>query len=226
MASTSISVNTLRTIPDINKVDTDGNTILHYVCATYNNTNNSSDSFQFAIEIKNANLNAQNSMGNTPLHNLFNWLETTFKLVKYVIKHEGDLTIQNKQGYIPLYYICCTKHMSLELVKLIVEYSREVKYDLTAKISDRLNSCLHVLCSNLHITMEIIRYLMEDLNVNMLDDKCGITPFEILCISNYGCNNKIVKYVYRSLINDMELDEIEKIHKLMPEGLLKIISCN
>ena len=104
---------------DVNAVDDNGETPLHYVIQSLNS--HSLDAYEESIEIANflinegADVNISNADGNTPLHYLiqgeiiykieYQTHNMTIELIKTIINKGGDYDAKNNEGQTPLDYV-------------------------------------------------------------------------------------------------------------------------
>lgn len=149
---------------DVNAVDDNGETPLHYVIQSLDS--HSLDAYEKSIEIANflinegADVNISNADGNTPLHYLiqgeiiykieYQTHDKTIELIKTIINKSGDYDAKNNEGKTPLDYFYDDEVPSqewLEFKKVILNHihnlpKEKVRRILLEKGSEETNSIL------------------------------------------------------------------------------------
>jgi len=162
---------------NINAVDQDGNTPLHYVCSSKNYAWEFTNALlRFYLRQPDINPNIQNNKGYTPL--IFTCYNGNEDIGKILIRHGVDINLTNSKNESALIMACrCIK---FALIKLLLEYHAEVD------IQDGIHGDTPLtIISKFYYSHRSLQLLVETgkANVNICNWK-GESPLLISCMIN------------------------------------------
>lgn len=85
---------------DVNKLDMNGENVLHYACSIRNNNNSKINLMQLLID-KKASINQQNKDGDAPLHHL-SVKKSNLESIRFLVKNNADLNLKNHLNLSPI----------------------------------------------------------------------------------------------------------------------------
>lgn len=187
----------------INARDEEGNTPLHFLISNIKTANELTALLNLS-SISEANMNTQNFLGNTALHEVLQnrSLSITDKisLSKSLISNGININIKNNEGNTPLHLIAISSNNKVSLIELFLDCKAEVNAQNTLG-----NTPLHEILQNTKLNLEAKIYLAKILinngaNVN-IQNKEGNTPLHLIAKSPLvGLRN--MENLIRLLVNN------------------------
>ncbi|KAM6483084.1 ankyrin repeat-containing domain protein [Trichoderma sp. SZMC 28011] len=148
---------------DVNLTDIKGNTALHHRAKE---VSPSLPAIESLVNAK-ANINVKNKAGITPLMEAVK--NNSLDLVSYLLTKGADPNNAERSHESAFYYACC--HGNAEMVKLLHQAGARTDSDFLGFAE----TALHVACgseSDDQDLLEVVRYLVEDVKVNV-NQRCG-----------------------------------------------------
>ncbi|MFC1842372.1 ankyrin repeat domain-containing protein [Candidatus Dependentiae bacterium] len=96
--------------------------------------------------------------GRTPVTNYFSNKFIDLETTKYLMKNGADITIPSRSGKTPLFFALENPKLTLEILK---ELTSNLS-DINSLETNCLQNALHFLCKNKNLTLEIIKYFLNE----------------------------------------------------------------
>ncbi|KAJ3426932.1 ankyrin repeat-containing protein [Anaeramoeba flamelloides] len=167
---------------NVNLLDNNQNTILHYIC---NQKNQNLKIMKLLLSSTNININQKNKQKSTALHLLclnkyFKNKELYFQSIKLLIDFKAESNIFNHLQKNCLQLICSNPNCSIKILQYLISKG----CDLNSKTNNKSQmNCFHLYCLQTKIKTKILKFIINNgkIKLNKREKDEGLTGLEIIC---------------------------------------------